>query len=198
MNDIDDAMLELIRVHNKYCLPGSFRRRSQVDARWPSNLSRSVQLDYFFNNYEPVDVKLESGFTPIKFVNLDSLEKAQIGYKWTNIDTNTKLNEGGDHASVVVLDDSGGGKPLVAKTNIENTPVFASYGVVAPFRISDSLADFLNALAKLIEIVYGEFNIFDVSDDDGLSSLFVARVEADISPLLGYKNFRGFFDYFYG
>ena len=198
MNGIGHAAAELARVHNKYNLSGSFQRRGEVSLKWPSTLGRSVELDDFFNDYEPVDVKIETGFTPLKLFSLDSIERGQVGYKWVNVGSVTKLNKEWNQAFVVVMDDSGGGKPVIAVTNVKNTPVYASYSAVAPFKISDSLADFIFALAKLVEIVYGEFNVFEISDDDGLSSLFVARVNDEISPLLGEENFERFFDYFYG
>lgn len=198
MNGIGHAAAELARVHNKYNLPGGFQRRGEVSAKWPSALARSVELEHFYNEYEPIDVKIETGFTPLKLFSLYSIEKGQVGYKWVNVGAVATLNKEWHHAFVVVMNDSGGGKPVVAVTNVKNTPVYASYSAVAPFKISDSLADFIFALAKLVEIVYGEFDVFEVSDDDGLSSLFVARLNDEISPLLGEENFERFFDYFYG
>ncbi|OPK10123.1 hypothetical protein [Pseudomonas sp. VI4.1] len=198
MNKIDDAMAELTKAHIKYKLDGSFQRLNQVVSKWPSSLRRSAQLDDFFNCYEPIGVKIETGFTPLKFVSLDALEKAQIGYKWINGDGGKKINQDWNENYVVFMDDLGGGKPIVALTDIENTPIFASYGPVAPFQIADSLAEFLSALAKLIEVVYGEFNIFDISDDDGVNPSFVARLDVEIAPILGERNYQNFFDYFYG
>jgi hypothetical protein len=198
MSGIGHAAAELARVHNKYNLSGGFQSRAQVSAKWSSTLGRSVELDDFYNDYEPVDVKIETGFTPLKLFSLDSIEKGQVGYKWVNVESAVKLNKEWNHAFVVIMDDSGGGKPVIAVTNVKSTPVYASYSAVSPFKVSDSLADFVFALAKLVEIVYGEFNVFEISDDDGLNSLFVARMNDEISPLLGEENFERFFDYFYG
>jgi hypothetical protein len=55
------------------------------------------------------------------------------------------------------MDDNGGGKPVIAVTDLDQTPVYSSYNVVAPFQIADSLADFILALSKMMDIVYGEF-----------------------------------------
>jgi len=77
--------------------------------------------------------------------------------------------------------------------------VWASYDVGKPFKIADSLADFLLAFAKTIEIVHGKFDIFDIyNDDDELSPKFVKLLTKEVSPLLGEENFERFFDYFYG
>ncbi len=96
------------------------------------------------------------------------------------------------------MDDRGGGKPIIAVTNVKNTPVLASFDCVEPFKIADSLADFISALTKLIDIVYDEFDIFDISNDDGISTTFMARVNSEITPILGDDNRRRFVDYFYG
>ena len=198
MIDITTAADELVRVHSKYNLSGNFQRCDQVDVKWPAALARSAELDAFFNGYEPIDVKLETGFTPLKLFSLESIEKGQMGYKWIDAGSGTKLNKDWGRSFVVVMDDSGGGKPVIAVTDIKCTPIFASYSAVPPFKISDSLADFVFALARLTDIVYGEFNVFDISDDDGLNSLFVERMSSEISPILGEDNFENFFDYFYG
>ncbi|MNG20628.1 hypothetical protein D3C84_1049000 [compost metagenome] len=76
--------------------------------------------------------------------------------------------------------------------------MFASYDVVQPFQIADSLADFIRALSRLIDIVYGEFNIFDLSDDDGISDAFLKRLLEEVEPILGEDNTSRFVDYFYG
>jgi hypothetical protein len=198
MIDIITAADELVRVHSKYSLSGNFQRCDQVDVKWPPALARSAELDAFLNGYEPVDVKIETGFTPLKLFSLEFIEKGQMGYKWIDVGSVTKLNEDWGRSFVVVMDDSGGGKPVIAVTDVKYTQIFASYSAVPPFKISDSLADFVFALARLIDIVYGEFNVFDISDDDGLNSLFVERVSSEISPILGEDNFENFFDYFYG
>jgi hypothetical protein len=129
-------------------------------------------------------------------VSLDALEKVQMGCKWINGDGGRTINQDWNENYVVFMDDSGGGKPIVALTDIENTPIFASYRPVAPFQIADSLTEFLSALAKLIEVVYGEFNIFDISDDDGVSPSFVARLDVEIAPILGERNYQNFFRLF--
>ncbi|MBD1106703.1 hypothetical protein HXV84_09485 [Pseudomonas amygdali pv. morsprunorum] len=57
---------------------------------------------------------------------------------------------------------------------------------------------FFLALSKLIDIVYGEFDIFEISDDDGLNDAFVAKIASDLKPILGQENFERFIEYFYG
>ncbi|MNI73958.1 hypothetical protein D3C73_1300060 [compost metagenome] len=96
------------------------------------------------------------------------------------------------------MDDSGGGKPIIAVTDVEKTPVFASYDVVESFQVADSLADFILALSRLVDIVYGRFNIFDLSDDEGVSSIFLTMLNDEVAPILGEDNAARFIDYFYG
>jgi hypothetical protein len=199
MSELEKALIELRRIHKKFQLDGSFEKNGQVNATWPQTLERSVETDFFYDNYEPVDVEVETGLTPIRFFDLNILEDAQVGYKWDGNSNKSQLNTHWPASSVVFMDDIGGGKPVIAVTGIDGTPVFASYDVVLPFKIADSLADFFFAFAKLIEVVHGQFEIFEIyNDDDELSSKFVKLLTKEVSPLLGKENFERFFDYFYG
>ncbi|MBD2806959.1 hypothetical protein ID855_20270 [Xenorhabdus sp. ZM] len=97
------------------------------------------------------------------------------------------------------MDDIGGGNPIIVSLDAQDTSVYAGYDVSRPFKITDSLADFLLALSKLIEIVYGEFAIFEICDEnDELKPEFIKRLRKEIEPLVGSDNFEHFFDYFYG
>ena len=199
MSALDNAFKELRRVHKKFDIEGSFEKNNQAHAKWPQSLPRSAETDYFFDNFEPIDVEVETGLTPICFFSLSTLEDGQVGYKWAGESNKTQLNGNWPAQYLVLMDDIGGGKPIIAVTGSPDTPILASYDAVEPFKIADSLADFLLAFAKTIEIVHGKFDIFDIyNDDDELSSKFVKLLTKDVSPLLGEENFTHFFDYFYG
>nr|WP_242551438.1 hypothetical protein [Pseudomonas sp. Marseille-Q1929] len=187
------------RVHKKFDIEGSFEKNAQTNAKWPQTLTRSAETDYFYNLCEPVDVEVETGLTPICFFHLDALEEGQVGYKCAGEPNKTELNRNWPAQHLVFMDDIGGGKPVIAVTDMPGTPVLASYDAIAPFKIADSLADFLLAFAKTVEIVHGKFDIFDIyNDDDELSSKFVKLLNKEVSPLLGADNYARFFDYFYG
>ncbi|MBP1035044.1 hypothetical protein J8631_05675 [Serratia fonticola] len=198
MNDLEKSILALSRAHDKFRIQGEFTRGDEVKNKWPNGLACSKELEYFFNNYDPRNVKIETGFTPIKFFSMDVLEKAQYGYKWIKSSTSVSVNPSWPDDYVVFMDDVGGGKPIIAVTTHLGTSIYANYDVGVPFKIADSLSDYLFSLAKLIEIVYGEFNIFDIADDNGLNNAFVKRLKEDIEPVIGVDNFNGFLDYFYG
>ncbi len=199
MSTLQKALIELHRIHKKFLLDGKFEKNGQVNATWPQTLERSVETDFFYDNYEPVGVEMETGLTPIRFFDLNTIEDDQAGYKWDGNSNKSQLNPRWPASFVVFMDDIGGGKPVIAVTDTEGTPVFASYDVALPFKIADSLADFFFAFAKLIEVVHGEFEIFEIyNDDDELSSKFVELLTKEVSPLLGEENFERFFDYFYG
>lgn len=199
MSALDNAFKELRRVHKKFDLEGSFEKNSQANAKWPQTLPRSAEMEAFYDLCEPVDVEVETGLTPIRFFNLDALEDGQVGYKWAGESNKTELNGNWPAQHLVFMDDIGGGKPVIAVTDMPGTPVWASYDAATPFKIADSLADFLLAFAKTVEIVHGKFDIFDIyNDDDELSSKFVKLLNKEVSPLLGEENYERFFDYFYG
>jgi hypothetical protein len=99
---------------------------------------------------------------------------------------------------VVFADDTGGGKPIIALTHMDGTPVYATYDAGNPFQMADSLADFFLAISKLIEIVYGYFNIFEIGDDDGLDPNFIDRITNEIEPSLERKTSKDFLIIFMG
>lgn len=198
MTNLGDALKALKAVHARHEIPGDFLASPDVSIRWPSELPGSAELDVFYSEYEPRGVRIETGFTPLRLFDMAALNKAQTGYRWINSIDGPVLSDEWPSQHVVIMDDMGGGKPIIAVTNTYATPVFASYDVVEPFQIAESLADFIFALSRLIDIVYGEFDIFDVADDDGISTAFMARLNSEITPVLGEANKDRFVDYFYG
>lgn len=198
VTELIDAIKALKIVHGKFGLPGTFTAGGRAVNYWPVGIPASAELTEFYNECEPENVKFETGLTPLKLVGLDQLKGAQVGYRWSNTPSGQVLHPGWPQEYVVVMDDSGGGKPIVAVTDKAGTPVYASYDTLSPFKVAESIADFLLALAKLTEIVYGEYNVFDVFDDDGVVDGFMERLEEDILPVVGLDNFNRFVDYFYG
>lgn len=195
MVSIDDGLKAFSLVHAKHGLPGSISSASNRIS-WPPNVPSSVELKGFYTRH-PNNIKIETGFTPRNIFNLDKLEKGQIGYLWSVTSSGHEINPSWPKEYVVFMD-SAGGNPVIAVVNQENTPIYAAYDAIEPFKISDSLGDFFLALSKLIDVVYGEFEIFDISDDDGLSDAFISRLSEELLPVLGQENFERFTDYFYG
>ncbi|WP_445671928.1 hypothetical protein [Pseudomonas inefficax] len=198
MSDIGEALKALRLVHDKYQIAGDFMASKDLAVRWPAELPRSAEVEFLFSEYEPIGVKIETGLTPLKLFDVAFLKKGQLGYRWINTADGAVLSDEWPGQDLVIMDDNGGGKPIIAVTDVEKTPVYASYDVVPPFQIAESLADFILALSKMIDIVYGEYNIFDLSDDDGVSDVFLERLRNEVSPVLGDENTSRFVDYFYG
>ncbi|HDC4316162.1 TPA: hypothetical protein O8L46_004856, partial [Enterobacter kobei] len=99
---------------------------------------------------------------------------------------------------LVIGDDLGGGKPIIAVIDEGNTSAYASYNVVEPFQIAGSLSGFIFSLAELIDVVYGQYDIFDIADDnDEVKDDFIDELRKRIMPLIGNENFDAFYDYFY-
>ncbi|WP_409264965.1 hypothetical protein, partial [Pseudomonas sp. KCJK9000] len=163
MSEIEEALKALQLVHDKYQIAGRFEASKDMKVCWPTELPRSAEVDFLFSEYEPVGVKIETGLTPLKLFDIATLKKGQLGYRWINVASDTELKDEWPTHGLVIMDDNGGGKPIIAVTDADQTPVYASYDVVAPYQIAGSLADFILALSKMIDIVYGEFNIFDLS-----------------------------------
>ncbi|MEQ1965320.1 hypothetical protein ABLB69_19705 [Xenorhabdus khoisanae] len=199
MNKLEKSLNELVSVHNKFNLQGKFEERDGIEQEWPDYIRKSDSILFLFKKFSPVDMVIETGFTPIKFCGFDEIEEAQHGYGWIKNSDGIIKNPNWPDNNLVFMDDIGGGKPIIAVLDNQDIPVYANYDAGKPFKISDSLADFFISLSKLIEIVYGEFDIFEICDeDDELKPEFVEMIAKEIEPLIGSDNFGNFFDYFYG
>jgi len=187
VSEIEKALKQLIIICNKYSLSGSFSTVNDLDNAFPSNLPRSTDVDYLYKNYNPEKLKIETGFTPIKIHSVSELSKVQSGYEY--LPSNY----------LVFGDDLGGGKPIIAVIDEGKTSVYASYDVIEPLKIAGSLSGFIFSLAELIDLVYGQYDIFDIADDnDEVKDDFIDELRKRIVPLIGNEGFNAFYDYFYG
>lgn len=187
VNEIEKALKKFIIICNKYSLSGSFSTVSDLDNTFPSNLPRSTDVDFLYKNYNPENLKIETGFTPIKIHSVNELTKAQNGYEYL------------PDNYLVIGDDLGGGKPIIAVIDEGNSSVYASYDVIEPFQIASCLSGFIFSLAELIDLVYGHYDIFDIADDnDEVKDNFIDELRERIVPLIGNENFNAFYNYFYG
>ena len=187
MSEIEESLKKLVAVCKKFSLSGSFNTINDLDNTFPSNLPRSTDVDYLYKNYNPEKLKIETGFTPIKIHSVSELSKAQSGYEYL------------PNNYLVFGDDLGGGKPIIAVIDEGNTSVYASYDVIEPFKIAGSLSGFIFSLAELIDLVYGQYDIFDIADDnDEVKDDFIDELRERIVPLIGNENFNAFYNYFYG
>lgn len=187
VNEIEKALKQLIVICNKYSLSGSFSTVNDLDNAFPSNLPRSTDVDYLYKNYNPEKLKIETGFTPIKIHSVSELSKVQSGYEYL------------PNNYLVFGDDLGGGKPIIAVIDEGKASVYASYDVIEPLKIAGSLSGFIFSLAGLIDLVYGQYDIFDIADDnDEVKDDFIDELRKRIVPLIGNEDFNAFYDYFYG
>jgi hypothetical protein len=195
MDELKLAVAKLIESHKTHGLKGSF---GPSLAAWPAELPRSPELDFYFHGFEPKNVKIDTGMAPIKLIDVANIENTQIGYRWRQTKDGLATIPQWPMSYVVIADDFGGGKPIIAVTDSAKTSVFANYDTGAPFQVADSLAQFFVSISILINVVYGEFEIFEIGDDDGVSAAFVDTLQGRLQPVLGQKNYEKFFDYFYG
>ncbi|KZP59858.1 hypothetical protein A3N40_11460, partial [Enterobacter cloacae subsp. dissolvens] len=138
MRGIKEALKQLAAICKKYSLSGSFNTLNDLDNAFPSNLPRSSDIDYLYKNYNPEKLKIETGFTPIKLHSVSELLKAQSGYEYL------------PDNYLVIGDDLGGGKPIIAVIDEGSSSVYTGYDVVEPFQIASSLSEFIFSLAELI------------------------------------------------
>ncbi|CAH3391207.1 hypothetical protein AI2710V1_1211 [Enterobacter cloacae] len=187
VNEIEKGLKQLIVICNKYSLSGSFSTVNDLDNAFPSNLPRSTEVEFLYKNYNPEKLKIEIGFTPIKLHSVSELLKANSGYEYL------------PDNYLVIGDDLGGGKPIIAVIDDGSASVSAGYDVIEPFQIASSLSGFIYSLAELIDLGYGKYDIFDIADDnDEVKDDFIDELRKRVVPILGNVGFNAFYDYFYG
>lgn len=142
MKYIDLALTELTRTFNYFNIKVEFEKASPKLEKWPIQLKTSMEVEYFFENYNPINVRFETGFCPLEIFSIDKIEKAQIGYKWINKNGELTPNPKWNSNLIIIMDDLGGGKPIIAKIDEPGTPVYASYDIKEPFKVADSLPEF--------------------------------------------------------
>lgn len=187
MIEIEKSLRKFVSTCKKHAIFGSFGAIDDLDNLFPANLLHSTEMDYFYKKYNPEKLKIETGFTPIKIYSVTELAKAQSGYTYFPVNY------------IVIGDDYGGGKPIIAIVDGKLTTIYANYDVGVPLKIADSFSSFILSLTELIDLVYGDYNIFDIADDnDEVNKDFIAELKKRIVPLIGTENFIAFYDYFYG
>ncbi|GAA3589281.1 hypothetical protein GCM10023078_16180 [Gibbsiella greigii] len=189
MSKINEALNKLISTLNTYSITG-------IDSKTlPDDLSDLIKnkiksSDYlleFYSKVKPNNIKIETGYSPIKIFSLDTITAAQSGYQSFSND------------SLVIADDFGGGKPIIAITSDFHTPIYANYDTGKPFKIADDFISFILCLAETIDIIYGSFNIFDIADnDDAIKVEFVDELKSRVESIIGISNFASWLDYLYG
>ncbi len=187
MNDMHSIFKNFVYTCEKHSIPGNFKVTNGVDHVFIHKIKKKNEISFFYKNYNPEGLKIETGFTPIKIHSITDIEKAQTGYNYL------------PNNYLVFGDDVGGGKPIIAVFNDKNTSVYASYDVGQPFEIGNSFCDFILSLTQLVELVYGKYNIFDIADDnDVIKEEFIEDLKNSIIPVIGKDKFLKFYDYFYG
>ncbi len=200
MTNIATEMKKIISLHKKYSLNGHFTTGNQTIQNWPFTTSPNKELVELYDNFNPVDVEIETGLTPLTFYPLEKLNDAQIGYAIKkNKSGNTEAIINWPSNRIVIMDEIGGGKLIIAEISEETTTILAQYEPGSTVKISDSLADFINSLSETIDIVYGKYQIFDVFNDDGtVKDLFLQDFFNTITPIIGHDYCSNLFEYLYG
>lgn len=194
MGELENAIEDLKRLFEKYGIRGQFV--NQVNP-FLKELPTNHELDFYFENFNPVNVKIDTGASPFKLIDGSDLYKAQLGYRW-NANSGRSIDRWNSN-DIVIGDDMGGGRPIIVRTNIKLNPVFASYEGVTPFEVADSLVNFFKALGLLIDLVYGDYNIFEINnDDESIKEEFTIEIKKRLIPVLGAENSGRLYDYFYG
>jgi hypothetical protein len=93
MSDLEEALKALRLTHDKYQIAGRFVASKDSAARWPTEPSKSTEVDFFYSEHEPIGVNMGTGLTPLKLFNIASLMRGQLGCCWINTASEAVRND---------------------------------------------------------------------------------------------------------
>lgn len=158
----------------------------------PAVLHNNVCLMDFYRQFELKDFTVHTGVASLAFIDYRNLKERNAVYAFTSLKKQEYL---------VFSEQSGGGNPVLFNfKDDDNTPtIYAAYDVVEPFKIANSFHQFTEALTALAEIVYKEFNIYEIytnDDCDEIKPAFFTSINTRLPIILG-DNTENFMRYFF-
>ncbi|MEC0124482.1 hypothetical protein [Paenibacillus pabuli] len=197
--DLYNAAYGLFKNHD--LRPREQPCQPEVDERIPL----SPELQYLYSHYEMMDeqakgtLKMKSAAVEIgdaallSFVAPEHLHRQQLGYRWIGMSEpyqeapSWKTN----HVVIANFNDD----PLIVDTAAPNSPVYAAFTGEEPQLIANSLSDFFNALAILIEAARAYSG--ELMDEETYETKpeYLEHVEPVLNELLGEEHTAHLFEY---
>ncbi|MGQ8872688.1 hypothetical protein [Paenibacillus sp. TSA_86.1] len=181
--------------------PRALPVQPEIDKR----ISLSPELEYLYSHYGMVDaqaegtLKMKSAAVEIGdaalffFVAPEHLHRQQLGFRWIGLQEpyEESASWSPNHIVIANVNDD----PVIVDTEAPNSPVYASFERGEPKPIADSLANFFNALAILIEasrLLAGE-----VKDEETYETKpeYLTEVGPKLEKVLGQEHTKHLFEY---
>ncbi|NTJ18567.1 hypothetical protein G6L45_33330 [Agrobacterium rhizogenes] len=212
MEQLNAALIRLVEQQDLYneayglfknhdLRPREQHRLPEVDERIPL----SPELQYLYSHYEMMDelakgtLKMKSAAVEIGdaallfFVAPEHLHRQQLGHRW--IGMNEPYEESAswpkNHVVIANFNDD----PLIVDTAAPNSPVYAAFAGEEPQLVSDSLTDFFNALAILIEAARDYDGELKDEETYETKPEYLEHVEPILNDVLGEEHTAHLFEY---
>lgn len=196
MNNIDKSIVNLIVICEKYGVEVAF---AHTDAVYPSELPNNKFINEFYEKNNPVNCTLDMGSSLLKLFRMEELLKKQEGYRWLAGDEKKTLLQTWSFDHVVIADDIGGGKPIIAEIREDTTLIYGSYDGSEPFFIASSLSNLINALSSIVDIINHKYKVYEIYDEnEEIVEDFKVDFFKSLESILNEECSKNLFDYLYG
>ncbi|WP_433921672.1 hypothetical protein [Paenibacillus taichungensis] len=181
--------------------PREQHRQPEVDERIPL----SPELQYLYSHYEMMDeqangtLKMKNAAVEIGdaalifFVAPEHLYRQQLGHRWIGMNEPYEESDSWQKNHVVIANFND--DPIIVDTAAPDSPVYAAFAGEEPQLIADSLTDFFNALAILIEAA--RTHTGELKDEETYETIpeYLEHVEPILNDLLGEEHTAHLFEY---
>ncbi|AZS49450.1 hypothetical protein DM558_01050 [Entomomonas moraniae] len=181
-------LLDILKKHDD----GQYLAKSKKDVD-PSYLHNNNCLMEFYSQFELKHLTIQTGVSSISFIDYLNLKERNTKYSFSSLK---------EQDYIVLSEQTGGGDPILFNflDNNSTPSIYAAYDVLEPFKIANNFLQFIEALTVLVDIVYNEYDIYEIytnDDCDEIKPEFLSKIDMKLSPILG-ENIDGFMRYFYG
>lgn len=176
-----------------------------VQPEMDKRISLSPELQYLYSHYEMVDaqaegtMKMKSAAVEIGdaalifFAAPEHLHRQQLGFRW--IGMQEPYEESGSWPPYHIVIANVNDDPIIVDAAAPASPVYAAFEGGEPQRVADSLADFFDALAILIESARSLGG--EVKDEETYETKpeYLSEVQPKLEELLGEKHTAQLLEY---
>lgn len=146
----------------------------------------------FYQQFDLKNLTIQTGVSSITFIDYVNLEERNKLYFFSSLKANEYL---------VFAEQTGGGNPVLFnfQENTSTPAIYAAYDILEPFKIADNFHQFIEALTALIDIVYNDYDIYEIyttDDCDEIKPAFFPSINMRLSTILG-QNMENFMRYFF-
>lgn len=196
MNDIDENIIALTSTCEKHNITVEF---THTEIAYPNDLPSNKDLEFFYKKNNPIRCTLDMGGSLLKLFRLEELLQKQKGYRWLANSEGKEVIPSWNVNHIVIADDIGGGKPIIAEIEKDTMSIYASYDGLEPFFIAKSLGSFISALGLILDMINTKYEVYEIYDEnEEILENFKIDFFKSLKSVLDNEGSENLFDYFYG